>query len=115
MVGFMAKWDFLAKNKTSRQTIGEIDTYCLICKKKQTVKLLDISKKNLYGYNRTVKCDCGVAIYKYNIENEFHDKEYFTRGFISKKDYVKNYGYLDNFEKLGLKKKVLSGRVIYEK
>jgi len=72
----------LQKTIIGKQAVGEIDTYCKFCQKKRTIKIQDDA-------SFTIKCKCGVEVYRYHDADEFHDKPFYTRNFISYKKFNK--------------------------
>jgi len=88
---------------TSKQMHGDLDTFCVKCKVKQILREFNDDGSYLR------RCDCGCEIYKYHAPDEYHDKAYFTRNYIPKSCYNRNYKKLSPFEKVaidgGFKKK----------
>ena len=81
----------------NKQFWGGIETICVICKQKRTMK-------NYENGNYTIKCGCGCEILKRRDPDEFHPHEYYTRTYISKKRFKKEFHKKDSFEKNGFKK-----------
>lgn len=73
---------------------GKIDTFCKRCQKKRTIKFF--TKKDY-----SIKCGCGCEVYRYYDKDEFHDKPFYTRNFISIRDFKKSLHGKTGFEKLG--------------
>jgi len=92
----LVAWDRLY---TVGQMLGKIKTYCLKCKKERTLHFLD--DEGSY----TLRCDCGCEIFRYHSPDKFHEKHYFTRNFIPKSKYKKDFKEKDDLEKMGFEKK----------
>lgn len=79
----------IEKIKTARilynRAIGDIPAHCIICRKIETVKLLNDGKSHTY------MCDCGITIYRWHELDNFHEKPFFLKSFVGKKEYKPNY------------------------
>jgi len=62
--------------------IAEFITYCKKCDQKRTIK--SISETDF-----TIKCGCGCEIYKRYEPDEYHKDSFYTRSFVSKKQFNK--------------------------
>jgi len=80
-----------------KQFSGEVDTFCKRCKKKRSIKIMEDS-------SFTIKCKCGCDVHRYYEKDEFHDKPFYTRNFISHKEFNEIIHKREEFEKLGFKK-----------
>lgn len=83
----------------SKQMFNDIPTYCFKCKEKRTLKFFGPDG------SYTWKCGCGCEIFRFQEADDNNITSYFTRNFISKKDYRKDYKNKDVFEKAGFEKK----------
>ena len=88
---------------------NEIPVYCAKCKKIQTFK----ETKEDEEYTR--KCGCGCEIIKFHLKDEYHLTDYFTRKYISSKEFIKDYKNKDELEKAGFDKRETKGKTIYIK
>lgn len=82
----------------SKQMFNDIPTYCKKCGQKRTLKFFG------FDGSYTWKCGCGCEIFKFHDADKDNVTCYFTRNFVSKKEYRKDYKNLDDFEKAGFKK-----------
>ena len=57
--------------------------------------------KNYANGDYTIKCGCGCEVLKYHGRDETHTKEYYTRNYIPKRLFNKNFHKKDEFGKLG--------------
>ena len=93
-----------------KQMQGEIPTYCKKCKMKITFSSFD----DVGSY--TKKCNCGCEINRFHSADEFHETPFFTKNFVSSKEFIKNYKTKDPAELLGFKKiETADGSVKYVK
>lgn len=93
-----------------KQMTGDILTYCKKCKKKVTISGFDDTG------SYTKKCDCGCEVNQFHAPDEFHAEPFYTKLFISKKEFVANYKKKDPAEMLGFKKAIQAdGSVKYVK
>ena len=81
---------------TSKQMHGDLDTFCVKCKQKQVLREFGDDGSYLR------RCGCGCEIYRYHAPDEFHDIAYFTRNYIPKSCYKKNYKKLNKVEKIAV-------------
>jgi len=88
----------MLNKKILKQFGGTIDTFCKRCKQKRTIKLLDSDG------SFTIRCKCGCDVHRYYDKDEFHDKPFYTRNFISHKDFNQKIHDKTEYEKLGFKK-----------
>jgi len=81
-----------------RQGVGEIKTYCTRCEKLVSFRLIDTRG------SFTWLCACGCSIFKYHDADKFHDEPYYTKNFIPKQLFDREFKRKDLFEKQGFKK-----------
>jgi hypothetical protein len=77
---------------------NEIPVYCKLCKQKVTFK--ETKEDEIY----TRKCGCGCEILQYHEPDNFHITKYFTRKYISEKEFIKNYQNKNCLEQNGFRK-----------
>lgn len=89
---------FMGNYKARQQMLGEVPTYCIKCGRQITIKMTGSDG------SYTKLCGCGCDIYKAHPTTENAVGEYFTRLFITNKQYDKDYKNKNGFEKKGFKK-----------
>lgn len=82
------------EQKIIDQFEGKIETLCKKCKKKRTIKFF---RKKDYS----IKCGCGCEVYRYYEKDEFHETDFYTRNFISAREFKKTLHEKRDLEKLG--------------
>lgn len=81
-----------------KQVQGDIATFCKKCREK--VRISEFGADGSY----TKKCACGCEVNQFHAPDEFHSDPFYTKVFISKKEFVANYKKKDPAEMLGFKK-----------
>lgn len=83
------------QKKLIEQFKGEkIDTFCKRCKKKRTFKFYEDG-------SYTILCKCGCEIFRYYEKDQFHEKPFYTRNFVSIRQFNQALHDKKGFEKLG--------------
>lgn len=93
-----------------KQMQNEIKTYCKKCR--QQVKISEFDDSGSY----TKKCLCGCEVNQFHVADEYHTEPFYTKNFISAKEFIPNYKKKDPAELLGFTKvKTPDGSVKYVK
>lgn len=93
----------------SMRSFGTAQTFCKKCSKVETFKLIDTDGSHSY------LCGCGCTIYRFHYPDDFHEKGYFVKSFVPATEYDPNYKGKNEFEKEGFHKKIINGKIIYER
>lgn len=85
--------------RLKRKLLENMTTYCKNCSQKVSYKETD--DKGTF----TQKCACGCHIYKQHEPDEHNADAYYTRTFVSKKTYNKEFAKKDFIEQNGFTKR----------
>ena len=77
----------------TKQLSGDLDTFCIKCKKKERINPIDDDGSYLKV------CGCGCSVYKYHKPDEFHELAYFTKNFIPEHLFRRDFKKKSNLEK----------------
>lgn len=81
-----------------RKLLEFIPTYCVQCGKK--ISYLETDDVGTF----TLMCWCGCSVYKQHAPDEHNETYYYTKNFINKSKFRKDFKNKDPAEKLGFKK-----------